>query len=93
MNELGSRIASALSGVGIWGNGSRIRGMVKAGNGSYRVGAGVELGGVGALVAARRWGECFGHGYRTRAATRAPTPHPPHSRPYAALDCLPNTYP
>ena len=53
-----------------------------------RVGAGVVLGGVGTLVAARRallyMINTFNH--PPRAATRAPTPHPLHPRPYAILE-------
>ncbi len=62
-----------------------------------RVGAGVVLGGVGALVAARR--TPYGHGYyalpTAGAATRAPTPHLRHylspregPRPYAVPNRL-----
>ncbi len=53
----------------------------------YRVGAGAGLGGGGALVAARRGPACSVphpcHTLPPRAATRAPTPHPRRSRPYA----------
>ena len=53
---------------------------------------------MGALVAACGWGAReHGMGVKntmgTRAATRAPTTRPPHSRPYATLDGVPKNLP
>jgi len=66
--------------------GTRFIASSRRNRGSRRGGRGV--GGGGALVAARRAHlvihPCIpARSPHSRAATRAPTPHPPHSRPYA----------
>jgi len=63
------------------------------GEGHHRVGVGVEMGGVGALVAAQGWSGRFGQWNRARAATRAPTTPNPTPAPTRPSMVCQNPYP